>query len=64
MKKSEVNRFNKLYEHHQRSLKLQGKAKKTIEAYSRAVRRVRKKGVRKKGVRKKGVKEKRGQIFI
>lgn len=41
MKKSEVNRFNKLYEHHQRSLKLQGKAKKTIDAYSRAVRRVR-----------------------
>ncbi len=41
MKKSEVNRFNKLYKHHQRSLKLQGKAKKTIDAYSRAVRRVR-----------------------
>jgi integrase/recombinase XerD len=41
MKKSEVNRFNKLYEHHLRSLKLQGKAKKTIDAYSRAIRRVR-----------------------
>ena len=41
MKKSEVNRFNKLYKHHQQSLKLQGKAKKTIDAYSRAVRRVR-----------------------
>ena len=41
MKKSEVNRFNKLYKHHQRSLKLQGKAKKTIDAYSRAVRRAR-----------------------
>jgi len=41
MKKAEVNRFNKLYKHHQRSLKLQGKAKKTIDAYSRAVRRVR-----------------------
>jgi integrase len=40
MKKSEVNRFNKLYEHHQRCLKLQGKAQKTIDAYSRAVRRV------------------------
>jgi len=40
MKKSEVNRFNKLYELHQRSLKLQGKAQKTIDAYSRAVRRV------------------------
>jgi integrase/recombinase XerD len=41
MKKLEVNRFNKLYELHQRSLKLQGKAQKTIEAYSRALRRVR-----------------------
>ncbi len=41
MKKSEVNRFNKLYEHHLRSLKLQGKAKKTIDAYSRAIRRAR-----------------------
>ncbi len=40
MKKSEVDRFNKLYEHHQRSLKLQGKAKSTIDAYSRAIRRV------------------------
>ena len=41
MRKSEVNRFNKLYKEHQRSLKLQGKAKKTIDAYSRAIRRVR-----------------------
>jgi len=41
MKKSEVKRFNKLYQHHQRSLKLQGKAQKTIDAYSRAIRRVR-----------------------
>ena len=41
MKKSELNRFNKLYEHHLRSLKLQGKAENTIDAYSRAVRRVR-----------------------
>ena len=40
MKQSEVNRFNKLYQHHLRSLKLQGKAQKTIDAYSRAVRRV------------------------
>lgn len=40
MKQSEVNRFNKLYKRHLRSLKLQGKAKKTIDAYSRAVRRV------------------------
>lgn len=41
MKKSEVNRFNRLYDRHQKTLKLQGKAKKTIDAYSRAVRRVR-----------------------
>ncbi len=40
MKKSETNRFDKLYQLHQRSLKLQGKAQKTIDAYSRAVRRV------------------------
>jgi len=40
MKQSEVNRFNQLYQQQLRSLKLQGKAKKTIEAYSRAVRRV------------------------
>lgn len=40
MKKTEVTRFNKLYQHHQRSLKLQGKAPKTIDSYSRAVRRV------------------------
>ena len=41
MNQSEVNRFNKLYDHHQRTLKLQGKAGKTIDAYSRAVRRTR-----------------------
>jgi integrase len=41
MKQSEVNRFNKLYEQHQQTLKLQGKAHKTIDAYSRAVRRAR-----------------------
>jgi integrase/recombinase XerD len=40
MNKTEVNRFNKLYQRHQRSLKLQGKAHKTIDAYSRAIRRV------------------------
>ncbi|WP_459919205.1 phage integrase N-terminal SAM-like domain-containing protein, partial [Desulfocicer niacini] len=40
MKKSETARFDKLYKLHQRSLKLQGKAQKTIDAYSRAVRRV------------------------
>lgn len=41
MKKSEVNRFNKLYERHLRLLKLQGKSEKTIDAYSRSVRRIR-----------------------
>lgn len=41
MNEKEVKRFNKLYERHQRLLKLQGKAPKTIEAYSRAVRRLR-----------------------
>lgn len=40
MNKTEVNRFKKLYERHLRLLKLQGKSKKTIDAYSRAVRRV------------------------
>jgi integrase len=41
MKKSETNRFNKLYQRHLNMLKLQGKSQKTIDAYSRAVRRVR-----------------------
>lgn len=41
MNPDDVNRFDKLYERHLRTLKLQGKAKKTIEAYSRAVRRAR-----------------------
>ena len=41
MNQKETNRFNKLYQHHQKTLKLQGKASKTIEAYSRAIRRVR-----------------------
>ena len=41
MKQSEANRFNKLYARHQKTLKLQGKAAKTIDAYSRAVRRAR-----------------------
>ena len=40
MKQTEVNRFKKLYQRHLRVLKLQGKAQKTIDAYSRAVRRV------------------------
>lgn len=41
MKPTEVKRFNKLYERHLRLLKLQGKAQKTIDAYSRSVRRIR-----------------------
>jgi integrase len=40
MNKSETNRFNELYQRHLRLLKLQGKSQKTIEAYSRAVRRI------------------------
>ena len=41
MKQTEVNRSNKLYQRHQKLLKLQGKSEKTIAAYSRAVRRIR-----------------------
>ncbi|WP_321419276.1 phage integrase N-terminal SAM-like domain-containing protein [uncultured Desulfobacter sp.] len=41
MNTSEVNRFNELYERHLKTLRLQGKAQKTIDAYSRAIRRVR-----------------------
>ena len=40
MNQVETNRFNKLYKRHLRLLKLQGKSKKTIEAYVRAVRRI------------------------
>lgn len=40
MDESEVKRFDKLYQRHQKTLKLQGKAKSTIDAYSRAIRRV------------------------
>jgi len=40
MNKSETARFNNLYESHLRLLKLQGKSQKTIDAYSRAVRRI------------------------
>ena len=40
MNPNEVNRFNKLYQCHLRLLKLQGKSQKTIDAYSRAIRRV------------------------
>ncbi len=41
MNKAETKRFNELYQRHQRLLKLQGKRPKTIDAYSRAVRRIR-----------------------
>jgi hypothetical protein len=40
MKKEDVNRFNNFYANHRRSFKLQGKAKKTIDAYGRFIRRV------------------------
>ena len=40
MNKAETNRFNKLYQRHLHLLKLQGKSQKTIDAYSRAVRRI------------------------
>lgn len=40
MDQEETNRFNELYQRHLRLLKLQGKRDKTIDAYSRAVRRI------------------------
>jgi len=40
MNKAETNRFNEHYQRHLRLLKLQGKSQKTIDAYSRAVRRI------------------------
>ena len=40
MNQAEMNRFNELYQSHLRLLKLQGKSQKTIDAYSRAVRRI------------------------
>ncbi len=40
MKTGEAKRFNELYQRHLELLKLQGKSRKTINAYSRAVRRV------------------------
>jgi hypothetical protein len=40
MDPTEVNRFSELYQRHLRMLKLQGKSDKTIDAYSRAVRRI------------------------
>ncbi len=41
MKQAEEKRFQELYQRHLRLLKLQGKSQKTIEAYSRAIRRAR-----------------------
>jgi len=41
MNQAEAKRFDHLYQRHLRSLKLQGKAEKTIDAYARAVRRIR-----------------------
>ena len=35
MNETETNRFNELYQRHLLLLKLQGKAQKTIDAYSR-----------------------------
>jgi len=40
MDKKETERFKELYERHLRLLKLQGKSQSTIDAYSRAVRRI------------------------
>jgi len=40
MNLTEVKRFEALYRRHLKLLKLQGKSQKTIEAYSRAVRRI------------------------
>lgn len=40
MEKSEKQRFEELYQNHLRALKLQGMSDKTIDSYSRAIRRV------------------------
>ena len=40
MNQAETDRFNELYQRHLRLLKIQGKSLKTIDAYSRAVRRI------------------------
>jgi integrase/recombinase XerD len=42
MNQAETKRFDELYQRHLRLLKLQGKSKKTIDAYGRAVRRINK----------------------
>jgi hypothetical protein len=36
MNRTETKRFNELYQHHPRMLKLQGKSLKTIDAYARS----------------------------
>jgi len=41
MNQTDTNRFDELYQRHLRLLKLQGKSLKTIDAYARAVRRIR-----------------------
>ena len=41
MDQAETTRCNELYQRHLRLLKLQGKSQKTVDAYSRAVRRIR-----------------------
>jgi len=41
MTNKDKKRFDKLYQQHLKCLRLQGKSDKTIEAYSRAIRRVR-----------------------
>ncbi len=38
MKPAEAKRFNELYQRHLELLKIQGKSRKTIDAYSLAVR--------------------------
>ena len=40
MNQAETNRFNELYQRHLLLLRLQGKSQSTIDAYSRAVRRI------------------------
>lgn len=40
MKETQTTHCNELYQRHLKLLKLQGKAKKTIEAYSLAIRRL------------------------
>jgi len=40
MNRSQQSRFNNLYQAHVKALKRQGKARATIDAYARAVRRI------------------------